>query len=155
MGYCDNWHKDIAKENLTGYMRILCLQSKGETLRNWPAAQTALKRRYKKLSWHYWPRAIEGSYLNWVPVLTLNALPFEDFSLFFLEGHLLTPLVFLSSNTPRYGAICACLGIPCRVGLNHNSICLSFFLFQFLPVSRIKFLLNKISILRLTIASYR
>ena len=49
MGYQEKWCQEIIRKTLTGYMRILHQQSKGETLRNRPAACTALKRRYKRL----------------------------------------------------------------------------------------------------------
>ena len=50
MGYTEQWRREILLKATRGYMRILKLQKKGETLRNRPAAMTQLKRRYKKLT---------------------------------------------------------------------------------------------------------
>ena len=50
MGYNEQWRREILLKATRGYMRILKLQKKGETLRNRPEKMTQLKRRYKKLT---------------------------------------------------------------------------------------------------------
>ena len=48
-GYSHTWRKKVLEKALTGYRRILQKESQGISSRNRKGAQTALKRRFKKL----------------------------------------------------------------------------------------------------------
>ena len=62
MGYHEDWRKRVLETTLKGYMKILALEKRGQTMRNRNGKCTANKRRFKrtvgKQNW-FRPEALE------------------------------------------------------------------------------------------------